>query len=119
VLSHLSHDLYLSATSISSSYLCSTFLSRNNRLPPRYTLFPYTTLFRSEITVICEGIIDAMSWETLGYPALAVGGASISKEQIDIIRRGGVRKLYLAGDNDEQGRRLNEQIARALRWDVE
>lgn len=72
-----------------------------------------------EITVICEGIIDAMSWETLGYPALAVGGATISKEQIDIIRRGGVRKLYLAGDNDEQGRRLNEQIARALRWDVE
>lgn len=72
-----------------------------------------------EITVICEGIIDAMSWETLGYPALAVGGASISADQVELLKRGGISRLYLAGDNDRQGYRLNRQIERELRGYVE
>jgi len=72
-----------------------------------------------EQAIICEGIIDAMSWETMGYSALAVGGSSISMEQVEMIRRSGIKRLYLAGDNDEQGRRLNRQIAEALRGYVE
>ena len=72
-----------------------------------------------EIAILNEGIIDALSWETLGYSALAVGGASISSDQIEIIKRSRIKRLYLGGDNDEQGRNLNARAAEALRGYVE
>ena len=68
-----------------------------------------------EITILCEGVIDALSWETLGYSAIAVGGASISRDQAEIIKRSAAKRVYLAGDNDEQGRELNRQACRELR----
>lgn len=60
--------------------------------------------------VICEGEIDALSWETAGMSAIALGGAHASSVQIDLIKRSCIRTLYLGGDNDEQGRKLNDQI---------
>lgn len=72
-----------------------------------------------EVSVLCEGIIDALSWETLGYSALAVGGARISREQVEIIKRSPIRRLYLAGDNDAQGRLLNDSAKEMLRGYVE
>lgn len=72
-----------------------------------------------ETAVIVEGVIDAMSWEMAGISAIAVGGAHISREQIDLIKRSRIRRLYLGGDNDEQGRKLNRQVAGALRGYVE
>lgn len=35
---------------------------------------------------ICEGFLDALRLESLGFPAVAIMGASISKEQIHIIK---------------------------------
>lgn len=69
--------------------------------------------------VICEGEIDALSWETAGISAIALGGAHISDEQADLIKRSSIRRIYLGGDNDRQGARLNEQIARMLGGFVE
>src|SRR5699024_8608271 len=60
-----------------------------------------------------------LSWETLGYSALAVGGARISRDQIELIKRSPIKRLYLAGDNDGQGRVLNRQAAEALRKYIE
>lgn len=64
--------------------------------------------------VICEGEIDALSWETAGINAIAIGGAHISREQADLIKRSRIRRLYLGGDNDEQGEKLNTQVERML-----
>ncbi|MBM7600479.1 DNA primase [Virgibacillus halotolerans] len=74
---------------------------------------------QSEEVVLCEGEIDAMSWQVAGVPAIAIGGAHISRQQIDIIRRSPIKRLLLGGDNDEMGRRLNEQVADVLRGYVE
>ncbi|MDA3136233.1 toprim domain-containing protein [Pseudomonas syringae] len=35
---------------------------------------------------ICEGFFDALRLESLGLPAVAIMGASISKEQVQIIK---------------------------------
>src|SRR5690625_1094055 len=60
--------------------------------------------------VLCEGEIDALSWETAGINAIAIGGAHMSREQADLIKRSRIRRLYLGGDSDEQGEKLNTQV---------
>src|SRR5699024_2875378 len=65
--------------------------------------------------VIVEGPIDALSWATAGYKALAIGGAYASKAQVDVIRRGNYRRIYLGGDSDAQGRALNDRHTEGLR----
>src|SRR5699024_7163773 len=65
--------------------------------------------------VIVEGPIDALSWATAGYRALAIGGAYASRTQVDAIRRGNYRRIYLGGDSDEQGRALNGRLMEGLR----
>ena len=67
-----------------------------------------------ETAVICEGEIDAMSWRVAGISAVAIAGAHISREQVEIIKRSSVKRLYLGGDNDEQGRKFNEQVKREI-----
>lgn len=64
----------------------------------------------SESIVICEGEIDALSFIEEGIPAVAVGTASISRKQAEIIKYYGFRKIYLGGDNDEAGRIFNDQM---------
>lgn len=72
-----------------------------------------------EFAVMTEGVIDAMSFDTAGISGVAVGGARISDFQAEIIKRSGIKRLYLGGDNDEQGRALNEQAKKKLRGYVE
>jgi len=69
---------------------------------------------RTELAVICEGEIDALSWATAGVPAIACGGASISNAQIDAIKRSSIRRLLLGADNDAAGERLNSELLRRL-----
>lgn len=64
--------------------------------------------------VICEAEIDAMYAMTAGFPALAVGGASFSKEKADIIKRSPIRNLIIAADNDKAGRKLKDEIIKRL-----
>src|SRR3712207_8521622 len=40
------------------------------RRPPRSTLFPYTTLFRSDITVVFQPIIDARTSDIVSVETL-------------------------------------------------
>lgn len=68
-----------------------------------------------ESAVLVEGEIDAMSWRVAGVSAIAVAGSHTSREQADIIKRSKIRRLYLGGDNDEQGRKLNRQAERLFR----
>lgn len=64
--------------------------------------------------VICEAEIDAMYAMTAGFPALAVGGASFSKEKADIIKRSPIRHLIVAADNDQAGRKLKDEIIKRM-----
>lgn len=75
-------------------------------------------LIAEDYAIICEGEIDAMSWTTAGIPAISVGKSSITEEQAEMIRRSSIRNLYLGGDNDDQGRKLNRQVGEMLRKDM-
>lgn len=74
---------------------------------------------REEMAIICEGEIDVMSWRTAGIAAIGIGGSSISREQIDAIKRSSIKRLGLGGDNDAAGQSLNEQVRRGLEGYVE
>src|SRR5690625_2283329 len=100
-----------------SSFKDKRFFYEKDATPKNRLLFG--AHIAEESSILCEGIIDALSWETLGYSALAVGGARISREQVEIIKRSPIRRLYLAGDNDAQGRMLNDSAKEALRGYVE
>ena len=65
--------------------------------------------------VVCEAEIDALSWRTAGYNAVAVGGVAFTDKQASIIERLPAKRLLLAGDNDKAGQRFNARIAQRLR----
>lgn len=65
--------------------------------------------------VITEGSVDAMAVHQAGCIAVAVLGARISKEQVNIIRRIGPTRIIVATDRDRAGREASLQIANALR----
>jgi DNA primase len=66
------------------------------------------------VTVLCEAEIDAMSWQTAGYAAVAVGGASFNDVKRDLIIRSCIDELIIATDNDKMGEKLREEVAKAL-----
>jgi DNA primase len=68
--------------------------------------------------VICEAEIDALSWQTSGIQAVAIGGISFNWRQADIIRQLPASKYVIAGDNDKAGDRFNETVVRTLQNDV-
>lgn len=57
---------------------------------------------------ICEAEIDAASWWEYNRAAVALGGASISREQIDLLKRAGVQNVILSFDNDKAGKKLEK-----------
>src|SRR5256885_5250936 len=75
------------------------------RRPPRSTLFPYTTLFRSEVVAPLVGGVDAAKarpereLDELRSPILLPGGA------VEEARRG--HQVALAATEDRKSTRLN------------
>lgn len=63
---------------------------------------------------ICEAEIDAMTWQSAGIYAVAIGGARFNEKQADMIVQSGVSEIILAGDNDVQGRKFNDRVAELL-----
>lgn len=64
--------------------------------------------------VICEAEIDAMTWQSIGRYAVAIGGARFNEKQRDLIVQSGVDEVIVAGDNDKSGRKFNEQVTKLL-----
>ena len=69
----------------------------------------------AEYLIVCEAEIDALSWWTVGIPAIAIGGVAFSDKQADIIRRLPFETLVLAGDNDKAGEGFNKRVASKMR----
>lgn len=57
---------------------------------------------------ICESEIDALYLWTHGYPAVAVGGSSLSDNQKQLLLSAGIEELVIATDNDAVGHRFRE-----------
>lgn len=72
-----------------------------------------------EVAVICEAEIDAMTWQSAGRYAIAVGGSSFNEVQADQILSSGLSKVVVVGDNDSQGRKFNSKVERLLSGKVE
>ena len=68
--------------------------------------------------VICEAEIDAMTWQSSGTMAVAVGGSAFNRLQADLIVGSGVEEVILGGDFDAKGRLLNERIYELLKYSI-
>ena len=64
--------------------------------------------------IICEAEIDALSWRTAGFSAVATGHGAISEEQVQILLGLGFKRYIAGGDNDLIGKRFNAQLERVL-----
>lgn len=64
--------------------------------------------------IICEAEIDALSWRTAGYDAVAIGNLGVTELKADIILRLDFDRIYLGGDNDSAGMMFNEKLYRVL-----
>lgn len=93
-----------------------TFFYESNARPIRELVYGADLYVKSTSDlVLCEAEIDALSWRSAGYNAIAVGGVAFTREQTDIIRRLPFSRLVVAGDNDKAGARFNAQVVQAMR----
>lgn len=98
-----------------------SFWYRKGAAPIRTLVYGIDKVYRHSITevYVCEAEIDAMSWWTSGKPAIAVGGTTLSDEQVDMIRRSPIERLVIAKDNDKAGDKLGRKLIEKLRGHVE
>jgi 5S rRNA maturation endonuclease (ribonuclease M5) len=75
--------------------------------------------WRAKVAVLTEAEIDAMSWRQIGVMGLATGGVSFTSAKRDLILRSAIERLYIATDNDKAGRKLRDEVIRALRGKIE
>ena len=53
--------------------------------------------------ILCEGPLDAIRLQQLGFPAVAILGTGISKKQVRLVDKLGPKRVYLMFDKDESG----------------
>src|SRR5688572_31402768 len=75
------------------------------RRPPRSTLFPYTTLFRSKGTVLWQKDLEQLY--KIAMPIWGIAGAPLIYENLVILHIGGEKACILALDKDRKSTRLN------------
>ena len=68
-------------------------------------LFGINQLYNTDMLYIVEGALDCMWLNQHGYSSVAVLGASISKNQINLLSKLNPSEVVLALDNDEAGAR--------------
>ncbi|MGI2775734.1 toprim domain-containing protein [Bacillus cytotoxicus] len=92
------------------------FWYEKDAVPIRKLIYGANVIYKRKITEVylVEAEIDAMSLWTLGKPAIAVGGASFTNEQADIIKRSPIEALYICGDNDRAGDKLRKLVSEKL-----
>lgn len=60
----------------------------------------------SKRVCICESETDALTFWTVGQPAIALGGSSLSDRQEKLLLSTNIEELVVASDNDKVGNRL-------------
>ncbi len=81
-----------------------------------FELFNRAALKESGRIFVTEGEFDALSLESLGYHAVALGGASNVLAFADLLRddRDGSRTYYICLDNDRAGREAGQKLTDRL-----
>lgn len=72
-----------------------------------YEFFHYSNV---NWVILVESEIDALSLWSIGIPALAIGGTAFTEEHIKTLKLLGIRKVYLALDNDRAGHKARGDI---------
>lgn len=87
-----------------------TFFYEKEGLPIKNYVYGIFQCIRKKATrvYICESEIDALTLWTYGYPAVAIGGSSLSEAQKTILLSAGFEDLVIATDNDLVGRRIRD-----------
>lgn len=95
------------------------FLRRG--VPLRRLLYGLDVIYKKSVeeAVLCEAEIDAMTWMTLGVPAVAVGGNTLSDEQARLLIKSPVKRLVICPDNDSAGYKLVENVRHKLEKYIE
>jgi DNA primase catalytic core len=75
-------------------------------------LIGFTSVRGSHEVLLVEGVLDALYLNTKGFKAVAVGGASLSREQARALEVTGTKEILLALDSDEAGQKGTEAIIR-------
>lgn len=89
----------------------------NNNTAPKYlfnlnskdSIYNINTLNENKDIVLCEGVIDCLSLERLGYTSIAISGATKSNliSSYDILKK---YNIYIFSDNDEAGEKLIKKL---------
>ena len=81
------------------------------RRPPRSTLFPYTTLFRSDGAIVVEGYFDVIALHAAGLNnAVAALGTALSAAQVKLLLRfTESKRVVLNFDADGAGQKATER----------
>ncbi|PFW43814.1 toprim domain-containing protein [Priestia megaterium] len=74
---------------------------------------------RKDTAYIVESEIDALFLWSLGFAAIALGRARISKKQRELILDSGITKLIIATDNDRAGRSCGLELIKELNGYIE
>jgi hypothetical protein len=90
------------------------FFYEDNAEPISNLVWGADSVSPAERCIVCEAEIDALSWRTAGYQAVALGGVGVSDRQIDILLALPVECLVLGGDNDKSGDGFNRRLAKKL-----
>ena len=99
----VSRRLYLTPKYLYSKGLkCSRILFGENHLQP------------SPFVCITEGTLDTMWLDQNGFPSVAIFGASLSKQQEDLLLRLPTKELVLCLDRDEAGQKATDNILTRL-----
>lgn len=91
------------------------FFYESGATPVSELVYGLDTAKEYEEVVVVEGEVDALSWWTAGIPSIALGGAHINGKQSGQIIRQGFKRIYLGGDNDKQGKKLNRLVEGKLK----
>ena len=67
---------------------------------PRDRCVMFANRLTSDFAVLCEGPFDALKLDFLGAGNIATMGKVVSQNQIELLLRSGIRKLYIALDPD-------------------
>ena len=93
-----------------------TFFYEKDATPIRELVYGADLYVKSsDDLIVCEAEIDALSWRTAGFNAIAVGGVAFTDKQSSILSRLPAKRLLLAGDNDKAGQRFNARVAAGMK----
>jgi len=92
-----------------------TFFYEKGAEPIRNLVYGANLATDGKPCVICEAEIDALSWMTAGYNAVAVGGVAFNRKQAEIVKMIQTDYFVVAGDNDKAGQRFNDSVVSALK----